>query len=121
MVVHSAGGMDEIALEGETRVAEWENGAVRRYTISARDFGLEEAGVEELLGGAAAGNAEIIRGVMRGERGARRDFVVAGAAAALYAVGMAEGFFRAARMAESAIDSGAAAKALVKLVELTRE
>ena len=121
IVVHSAGGMDEIALEGETFVAEWKDGAVRRYTISARDFGLEEAGAEELLGGDAAGNAEIIRGVMRGERGARRDFVVAGAAAALCAVGMAEGFFKAARMAEEAIDSGAAAQALKRLVALTRE
>jgi anthranilate phosphoribosyltransferase len=121
MVVHSAGGMDEIALDGETYVAEWNNGAVRRYTISARDFGLEEAGVEKLLGGDAAGNAEIIREVMRGERGARRDFVVAGAAAALYAVGMAEELSGAARMAEEAIDSGAAAKALESLVELTRE
>jgi anthranilate phosphoribosyltransferase len=93
---------------------------LKKYTISG-DFGLEEAGVEELLGGDATGNADIIRGVIRGEHGARRDFVVAGAAAVLYAVGMAERFFRAARIAKAAVDSGTAAQTLKRLVELTRE
>ncbi len=121
MVVHSAGGMDEIALEGETYVAEWNGGAVRKYSISARDFGLEEAAPEALRGSHARENAQILRAVLRGKPGAQRDFVVASAAAALWAAGLAEGLLQAARMAERAIDEGAAELALEKLVALTRE
>ena len=42
LVVHGAGGLDEISLAGETMVAEVHQGEVRRYTVAPEDFGVNE-------------------------------------------------------------------------------
>jgi anthranilate phosphoribosyltransferase len=121
LVVHSAEGWDEISPAGETDVAELHSGRVRRYRIAPEDFGLERSAAAELAGGDAAENANIIRGVLAGERGARRNFVVLAAAAALVAAELAGNFREGARQAEAAIDSGRARQALEQLIALTRE
>jgi len=118
-VVHGAGGLDEISLAGETLVAEVKHGEVHRYTVAPEDFGVERAPVEALRGGAAAENAALIRRIFGGERGPHRDVVVANAAAALVAAGVARSFREAAELAVNAIDSGAARDKLAGLVSLT--
>ena len=52
--------------------------------------------------------------------GPRRDHTLLNAAAALVVAGVAEKFGDGVRRAGEAIDSGAAAKVLERLVELTR-
>ena len=116
-VVHGAGGLDEIALAGETQVAEVREGKVRRYTVTPEEFGVARAPEEAIRGGDAAGNAALIRRILSGERGAPRDIVVVNAAAALVAAGVSEDFRDAARRAAEAIDSGAARETLRKLAE----
>jgi anthranilate phosphoribosyltransferase len=118
-VVHGAGGLDEISLAGETLVAEVKDGAIRRYTITPEDFGVARAPVETLRGGAATENAGLIRGILSGEAGPRRDVVVANAAAALVVAGVAPDFRNAAKLAADAIDCGAARDKLAGLVSLT--
>jgi anthranilate phosphoribosyltransferase len=59
----------------------------------------------------------MIRGVLGGERGARRDVVIANAAAAIVAAGLAADFAGGARLAAEAIDSGGARQKLKDLVE----
>ncbi|MBZ5701883.1 MAG: anthranilate phosphoribosyltransferase [Acidobacteriia bacterium] len=116
-VVHGAGGLDEIALAGETQVAEVRHGSVRRYTVTPEEFGVARAGQEAIRGGDAAENAALIRRILAGEAGAPRDIVVSNAAAALVAAGVSENFRAGARRAEQAIDSGAAGEKLRELVE----
>ncbi|HVN09065.1 MAG TPA: anthranilate phosphoribosyltransferase, partial [Patescibacteria group bacterium] len=70
-VVHGADGLDEISISGETHVQEVRDGEVRRYKLTPGDFGVERAPLEVIAGGDAAENAEMIRGVLGGERGAR--------------------------------------------------
>ena len=118
-VVHGAGGLDEISLAGETLVAEVKDGAIRRYSVTPEDFGVTRAPVEALRGGAAAENAALIRRIFGGEPGPRRDVVVANAAAALVAAGLARNFREAAEVAADAIDNGAAGDKLAGLVSLT--
>jgi anthranilate phosphoribosyltransferase len=119
-VVHGAGGLDEISLCGETTVGDVRRGAVQIYQVTPEDFGLERAPLEAIAGGDATRNAELVRAILAGEKGARRDIVVANASAAIVAGGRAGDFLEGARMATSSIDSGDAGKKLDALVAFTR-
>jgi anthranilate phosphoribosyltransferase len=119
-VVHSADGMDEISIAGETRISEVSAGRTRTRTVTPEDFGLGRSSGEALAGGDAAANAATLRAVLAGERGARRDVVLANASAALVAAGCAADFREGAQRAAQAIDSGAAAKKLQALVEFSQ-
>jgi len=121
LVVHGAGGLDEISLAGETMIADVERGFVRRYTVLPEDFEIDAAPLEAIRGGTAAENAGMIRAILAGERGARRDIVVVNAAAALVAAGVAENFAEGATIAAQAISSGAAQRKLAELVAFTRD
>jgi anthranilate phosphoribosyltransferase len=119
LVVHGAGGLDEIAPAGPTEVAEWSGGELSRYAIAPADFGLREEDPAGLRGGDAAENAARARAILGGEAGAGRACVVMAAAAALYAAGEPS-LERAARRAEEAIDGGAARALLDRLVAASR-
>jgi anthranilate phosphoribosyltransferase len=119
-VVHGAGGLDEISICGETTVGDVRRNAVRLLQITPEDFGLERAPIEEIAGGDAARNAELIRAILGGEKGPRRDIVVANASAAIVAGGRAADFLEGAQMAAQSIDSGAASKKLDALIAFTR-
>src|SRR6266481_4054645 len=118
-VVHGAGGLDEISLAGETLVAEVRDGAVRRFTVTPEEFGVTRAPLESIRGGTAAENAALIRRILAGEAGPRRDIVVMNAAAALVAAGIAPNFREAAILAGETISSGTAAAKLAALVSFT--
>jgi anthranilate phosphoribosyltransferase len=120
-VVHGAGGLDEISLAGETLVAEVREGAVRRFTVAPEEFGVALAPLESIRGGTAAENAALIRRILEGEAGPARDIVVANAAAALVAAGVAANFREAAGLASFVISSGAAADKLTTLIAFTNE
>jgi anthranilate phosphoribosyltransferase len=119
-VVHGVDGLDEISLSAETEVADVRPHDVRRYRITPEDFGAARAARETLAGGDAAMNAQIIRRILEGEPGPRRDFVCINAAAALVAAGNAADFREGARQAAAAIDSGAALAKLEALIAFSR-
>ena len=115
-VVHGAGGLDEISLAGETTVGDVHRGGVRIYQVTPEDFGLERAPLEAISGGDAPHNANLIRAILTGEPGPRRDIVVANAAAAIVASGRAADFLEGAQLAATSIDSGEAQKKLDALI-----
>ncbi|HEY2645991.1 MAG TPA: anthranilate phosphoribosyltransferase [Candidatus Acidoferrales bacterium] len=119
-VVHG-GGLDEISLSGETIVGEVHRGVVRIYQITPEDFGLERAPLEAVSGGDAAHNAQIIRAVLSGEDGPRRDIVIANAAAAIVASGRAADFLEGAQLAAASIESGKAGEKLEALIVFTNK
>ncbi len=119
-VVHGADGLDEIATTGESRIAEVREGLVRTYTVRPEDFGVGRATIADLQGGDREQNAEIIRRILQGEPGPKRDLVVVNAGAALVAGGRARDFKEGAQAAAHAIDSGAAAGKLEALVKLSQ-
>jgi anthranilate phosphoribosyltransferase len=119
-VVHGRDGLDEITISDKTFVAEAASGNVRAFEIAPEDFQIERASLEELRGGDAEMNAQIIRSVLAGERrDAARALVVANAAGALYVGGAAASLLEAAELAAQSIDSGAALDKLQRLVEAT--
>jgi len=119
-VVHGADGLDEISNTGESRVSEVREGVVRTYTVRPEDFGMPRASIKDLLGGDREQNAEIIRAVLDGKLGPRRDIVLMNAAAALVAGGRARDLKDGAAVAAQSIDSRVARSKLDALVALTR-
>src|SRR5713226_6307178 len=120
LVVHGTDGLDEISLCADTYVAEVNEGAVRRYTVGPEDFGLARVPSKALAGGDAAENARIIRAIFEGERGPRRDVVLANVSAALVAAGRAADFREGVRMAAESLDSGAARAKLDSLIAFAK-
>jgi anthranilate phosphoribosyltransferase len=115
-VVHGEDGLDEISNTGESQVAELRGGTVRSYRVKPEDFGLSRAGMTDLQGGSAAENAEIIRRILQGEQGPKRDIVVLNAGAAIAAGGRAEDIAEGIGVAQRSIDSGAALDKLNRLI-----
>ena len=121
MVVFGEGGYDELSIVGPTRVSELKGGAVRDYVVQPDDFGLKRAAPAEIIGGDAAKNAQIVRSIFAGEKGACRDMVVLNAAAALVISGKARDMSEGVRVAEELIDSGAAGKKLEEYITFSRK
>ncbi len=119
-VVHGHGGLDEISTAGPTLIAETRNGSVRETQVTPEELGVAPAPVEELRGGDAQRNAELLLGVLRGERGGRRSAVLLNSAAAIAASGVCESLRDGVRLAEQAIDSGAALARVERFVQATR-
>lgn len=119
LVVHGLDGLDEITISGPTRIAEVREGNVRTYEVTPEEFGIKRAPLEDISGGDAEANAEIIRELLAGKKSPRRDVVLLNAAAALVAAGKAEHLGDALPLAARSIDSGAAAAKLDALVKFT--
>ena len=119
-VVHGTGGLDELATEGPTEVAELADGRVRRFTVTPGDAGLEAHPVSALAGGEPAENAAAMRTVLAGHKGAYRDAVLLAAAAALVVADAAPDLAGGATLAARRIDDGSAAAVLERLVAVSR-
>ena len=118
-VVHGQDGMDEITLTGPTRVAEINEGQVTLSTIEPEDFGLRRCLLSDLQGGDAEENAAIVRDVLAGSEGPKRDVVLLNAAYALVAAGITESVDAGLQKARNMIDEGLAKAKLEGLVNLT--
>jgi anthranilate phosphoribosyltransferase len=119
-VVHGEDGLDEITLAGKTHVAEAQNGEVKTFEIAPQEFGFDVGTIEHLRGGDADANAEIVRGVLAGERkDEARALVIINAAAALFLGEAAANLREGAKLAADAIDSGEARRKLELLIEAT--
>jgi anthranilate phosphoribosyltransferase len=102
-------------------VSEVREGVVRTFTVRPEDFGLPRASIGELRGGDREQNAQIIRALVDGERGPRRDIVLMNAAAALVAGTRARDLREGVELAARSIDTGAAREKLDRLVALSRK
>ncbi len=120
MVVYGQDGLDEISLSAPTSVCEVKNGWVKSYEIAPEQFGFDRCDKSELTGGDASQNAAIIRDILTGKKGAKRNAAVLNSAAALY-VAKEISFEQAISEVEEIIDSGAAMRQLEQFVKLSNE
>jgi anthranilate phosphoribosyltransferase len=111
-VVHGHDGLDEITTTGPTDGYEVWTGRVVKHLWMPADFGVKRAVGEDLLGGDAARNAQIVREILNGAAGAKRDIVLVNAAAGMVACGLAADLRGGVELAAKSIDSGAAARKL---------
>ena len=117
-VVHGEG-LDEITTTGPTQVAEWRDGMVRLFTITPEAVGLPRAAKSDLIGGEPAHNADALKRLLAGETGAYRNIVLINAAAAFLVADEVETLKEGVDRARGAIDSGAAARALALLIQIS--
>jgi anthranilate phosphoribosyltransferase len=120
-VVHGQDGMDEITLTAPTRIAEITPAGVTVSIIAPEDYGFTRCAMADLRGGDARGNAAIVRSILGGETGPKREIVLLNAAYGLVAAGKAVDLYEGFRIAAAAIDSGRALKQLEKLIAMTNE
>ena len=121
MVVHSEDGLDELSLGAPTRVAELRDGAVRTYTLDARDLGFARAPVESVTVDSPAASLATIRAVLAGDPGPARDITVLNAAAAIHVSGIASSLEDGIGHARESVGSGRAATALERLTAISNE
>jgi anthranilate phosphoribosyltransferase len=119
-VVHGADGIDEISTTGYTKVSECRNGTVNTFYVHPADFGVPKGTPEQLKGGDAAVNADIVRSVLDGARGPARDVVLLNAGAGLFVAGAVESIRAGVARATEAIDSGAARTTLAQMVDCSQ-
>ena len=121
MVVYGQDSIDEISMSAPTTVCEVRNGEFTSYVITPEQYGFTRCAKEDLVGGNAQENAEIIRAILNGEKGAKRDAVVLNAAAAIHIAKEDISIKDAISLAEEAIDSGKAAEQLKAFVAATQQ
>lgn len=122
LVVHGADGLDEVTTTGETAVARLDGeGGVHPDRWTPATFGLPSARLEDLRGGDREANARAILAVLAGEPGPRRDIVLANAAAALIAAGIAADPLEGIARARESVDSGGARGVLELVRRLSAE
>lgn len=120
-VVHGEDGLDEVTTSGPTYILRLRDGEITHAEFTPEDFGIPRSGLSDLVGGDVDDNVEITRRILGGERGPRRDAAVVNASVGLVAAGVAEGFVEGVDLAVEAVDSGAAAKLLERVVSRSRD
>lgn len=120
MVVHGAGGIDELSLSGKNKVAFLKEGKIEEIEISPQDLGLKVSTLEEIQGGSAQENKDIILNIFENkEKGAKRDVVVLNSAAGLYVANKVNSLEEGIKYAQEIIDSKKALKKLNEMIEFT--
>jgi anthranilate phosphoribosyltransferase len=118
MVVHGAGGLDELSLQGSNRISFLNGDHITAFSLTAEDVGLPSVPNQMLTGADAAANAALTENILNGrEKGPKRDVVLLNAAAALMVAGVAAGWREGIVRAAQLIDDGSAGR---KLEELRR-
>jgi anthranilate phosphoribosyltransferase len=117
LVFYGEDGLDELTTTGRSRVFQLKDGQVTEYELDPRELGLSRSRPEDLLGGTPAENANLLRQVLDGETGPRRDVVLLNGAAAVLAAGRADDWPQALIVARESLDSGRARKVLDRLAE----
>ena len=120
-VVCGEGTFDEISICGPTRVSHLKHNDVRTFQMTPEEYGFKRATLEEIVGGNAEENANIIRNILDGEKGPKRNMVLLNASAAFVAAGLCDNFKDGIKIAIESIDSGKARTKLYKLIETTRQ
>jgi anthranilate phosphoribosyltransferase len=119
LVVSAEDGLDELSLSSPTRVIEVADGRTSEWFVEPGQFGLAPVELDRVAGGTPEENADVARRVLGGDPGPHRDLVLLNAAAALYVGGLAADLEAGVARAAEAIDSGAAAQVLERLIAAT--
>ncbi len=120
MVVHSADGMDEISMVGETFVCELKQGELSQYTITPEQFGMERGNIDDIIVNSAEESLAMVKDVLSDKPGAARDIVLLNSGAAIYCAGLSNSLEEGVDLARQAISSKAAKQKLAQLIKLTQ-
>lgn len=120
IVLNGAGYMDEASLAGVNHLVLLENKKLTSFTLTPEEVGLPTYSLEDIRGGDAKDNAEILLSVLKGKQGAYLDTVLLNAGLGLFANGAAGSIQKGIAMARESIDSGAAMEKLQTLINYSK-
>ena len=116
MVFHGRDGLDEISTTTTTKISQMKNGDdVNTFEFDATELGLDRVLLDKLQGGEPEKNAEIIKSILNGKKGPKRDIVLLNAAAGIVVGGKAQNLKDGFESARKSVDSGAALNILNQL------
>ncbi len=121
MVVHGLDGLDEISTIGKTAISWLREGKVTTLEVIPEDFGLELAKPEDIMGTTTEESSKIVFEILNGycnPNDAKRNIVLANAAAGMVVGGKASDFSDGMELARESIDGGAAYKKLRMLIKI---
>lgn len=118
-VVHGMDALDEVTITARTRVTELHKGKIRSFYLSPRTFGFKKASINSVTGGSSKQNAKIIKDVLNGKTGPKRDMILMNSSVALMAADKAKNFKNGVEIAAEAVDTGRAMEKLEALIEIT--
>jgi anthranilate phosphoribosyltransferase len=121
MVFFGHDGLDELTTVDSSTVLTVDDGTVAKQILDPTELGLARTTRDELGGGDAARNGEIVRSVLAGETGAPRDVVLLNAASALQVAGTADSWSAGIELAAAAIDDGRAAAVLERWITVSND
>jgi anthranilate phosphoribosyltransferase len=121
IVVHGAGGTDELTCAGDCAARLVEGGVVSPITLRAEDAHLESSSLESLAGGDATENAEILRATLDGKPGPVADCVLLNAGAAFMAARRASTIREGVEIARDVVARGEASAALDRLIAVSNQ
>lgn len=121
LVIHGDDGLDEITTTTTTSVCEVKDGKITEYKINPEHFDIKLASSNDITGGDAKENADIILDILKGKKGAKRDIVVLNSAASLYVGKKAKNIEDGISIANKLIDSGDAYDKYKEIVKYSRE
>jgi anthranilate phosphoribosyltransferase len=119
-VYYGEDGLDELTTTGPSFIYRLRDGEVTTAEFTPEDFGVRRATLDDLKGGSVEENAGILRSILDGRPGPRRDIAVVNAAPAIVVSGLADGFVEAVDLAREAIDSGDARAVLQRSIAFTK-
>ena len=120
-VVHGSDGLDEVTLTGTTMCVELDGDDLSKLDLTPESFGLPQLSTDDISGDFEPEECAVIATkILSGEKGAKRDIVVANAAIGLYLGGKEDTIEKAARLAEMLLDSREALKLLENFKEFTK-
>lgn len=119
MVVYGQDKLDEISMSSPTTVCEFKDGWFKSYIVTPKQFGFEYCTKDDLMGGTPEENAKIVRDILSGKKGCKRNAVLMNAGAALYIGEKVENMEEGIRLAGELIDSGRAMETLDKFIEIS--
>lgn len=121
MVAYGSG-LDEIAVHGETQVAEINDGKIRYYTLTPNDFGLKYYTLESIQGGTPDENRKITEALLAGKgTDAQQTAIAINLAPLLMMGGLVDNLKQGAEMAMETLRSGDALDKVHQLVALSHK
>ncbi len=120
LVVHGAGGLDELSTAGVSTVTELKDGTITSYRVNVEEVGLRRASVDALRGGDVEANVRIVQGVLDGRNGPATDVAILNAGAAVYVAGKVDSLADGVQRARETVGSGAAKEQLHRWIEAAR-
>lgn len=119
LVVHGMDGLDEISTTADTKVTELKDTCLTTYYIKPEDFGFDRVDIDEIKGGDAVENAQIIKDLLQGAKGPKRDILLLNTAAALYVGKKVDSIKAGIELAANLIDEGKAYEKLQSFIDKT--